>query len=140
MSAETKYEKANRFDWQGSAASIVAVVILSSPFWGSAQAAEKDGAKAMDCMEMHKSMTKGMKDMESMPATGDTDHDFAMMMRKHHQSALDMANVELRQGKDPKLRSMATGIITSQKKEIKEFDQWLAKHKQPMAEPLSKSK
>lgn len=140
MSAETKYKKAHRFGWQGSAAAIVAVVILSSPFWGSAQAAEKDGATAMDRMEMHKSMMKGMKDMESMPATGDTDHDFAMMMKKHHQSALDMANVELQQGKDPKLRSMAKGIITSQKKEIKEFDRWLAKHKQPMAEPLSKSK
>ena len=84
-------------------------------------------------------MMKGMKDMESMPTTGDTDHDFAMMMKKHHQSALDMANVELQQGKDPKLRSMAKGIITSQKKEIKEFDRWLAKHKQPKAEPMSKS-
>lgn len=140
MFAETKFKKANRFGRQGSAAAIVAAVILSSPFWGSAQAAEKDGAKAMDSMEMHKSMMKGMKDMESMSATGDTDYDFAMMMKKHHQSALDMANVELQKGKDPKLRSMAKGIITSQKKEIKEFDQWLAKHKQPMAEPMSKSK
>ena len=140
MSAETKYEKANRFDWQGSAASIVAVVILSSPFWGSAQAAEKDGAKAMDCMEMHKSMTKGMKDMESMPATGDTDHDFAMMMKLHHQNALDMANIELHQGKDPVLRNMAKAIIKSQTKEIEEFDKWLAKHERPMVEPMSKSK
>ena len=38
------------------------------------------------------------------------------------------------------MRSMAKGIITSQTKEIKEFDQWLAKHKQPMAGSPSKSK
>ena len=51
-----------------------------------------------------------------------------------------MANVELQQGKDAKLRGMAKSIISSQKKEIKEFDEWLAKHKQSMAEPMSKSK
>ena len=155
MSAETSYKKAISFGRQGSAAAIVAIAILSSPFWRSAQAADKmapmskeqhesmskkGDAKSMDSMEMHKSMMKGMKDMESMASTGDTDHDFAMMMKMHHQSALDMANVELQQGKDPKLRSMAKGIISSQKKEIKEFDQWLAKHKQPMAEPMSKPK
>jgi Domain of unknown function (DUF305) len=159
MSAETKYRKANRFGWHSSAAAFVAVVILFSPLREVAQAADKDGAKpmgsmdmqksmtkekdmskAMDSMEMHNSMMKGMKDMESMPASGDTDRDFAMMMKKHHQSALDMANVELQHGKDPNLRTMAKGIITSQTKEIKEFDNWLAKHKKPIAEPMSKSK
>jgi uncharacterized protein (DUF305 family) len=93
----------------------------------------KGDAKSMTSMDMHKSMMKGMKDMESMPMTGNADHDFAMMMKMHHQGALDMANVELQQGKDPKLRSMAKKIIESQKKEIKAFDDWLAKHKQPMA-------
>ena len=91
-------------------------------------------------MPMHKSMMKGMKDMEAMTSSGNVDHDFAMMMKKHHQSAVDMAQVELEHGKDAKMRSMAKNIIASQKKEIKEFDQWLAKQKQPMAEPMSKSK
>lgn len=140
MSAKTNYRNANRFGCHGRLAAVVAVVILSSQFWGGAQAADKGGAKAMISMEMHKSMMKGMKDMQSMQATGDIDHDFAMMMRMHHQNALDMASVELQQGKDPVLRSMAKEIIASQKKEIKEFDRWLAKHKQPMAEPMSKSK
>jgi uncharacterized protein (DUF305 family) len=83
---------------------------------------------------------KGMKDMGAMKSSGNTDHDFAMMMKMHHQSALDMAEVELQQGKDPKMRSMAKKIIEAQKKEIKEFDQWLAKQKQHMAEPNAKSK
>lgn len=140
MSQELKNEKAIRYGWQGKALAIVTAAIVSYSIGGNAQAAEKDGAMSMDSMEMHQSMMKGMKDMESMQATGNTDYDFAMMMKKHHQSALDMAGIELQKGKDPKLRSMAKAIIASQKKEIKEFDQWLAKHKQPIAQPMSKSK
>ena len=101
-----------------------------------------DMPKSMSNMDMpmHKSMMKGMKDMEGMKSSGNVDHDFAMMMKKHHESALDMAQVELQLGKDTKMRSMAKNIIESQKKEIREFDQWLAKQKHSMSEPMSKSK
>ena len=140
MSAKSKYKQANRFSWQYSSAVVAAVVIFGSPFWGSAEAADNAGARSMDSMEMHKSMMSGMKGMESMKASGDTDHDFAMMMKIHHQNALDMANIELHQGKDPVLRNMAKAIIKSQTKEIEEFDKWLAKHKQPMDHAMPKSK
>lgn len=79
--------------------------------------------------DMGQAMTRGTKEMESMPKSGDADHDFAMMMRMHHQNAVEMAEIELRSGKDPKLHSMARNIISSQKKEIQQFDQWLARHK-----------
>lgn len=79
-------------------------------------------------MDMHGAMMKGMQQMQSMPMTGDTDRDFATMMRMHHQGALDMAEVELKNGKDAQLKRMARRIIEAQKKEIKEFDDWLAKH------------
>ena len=138
MSAEIRYRKANRLEWKGSTSGFVAAVISSSLLWGSAQAADKEMVKGMPAMDMHQSMMNGMKDMETMKVTGDADYDFAMMMKKHHQSALDMANVELRLGKDPKIRSMAKGIIASQTKEIKEFDQWLAKHKNPLAGSMAK--
>lgn len=78
---------------------------------------------------MHESMTGMMKNMESMKMTGDTDRDFAMMMKVHHQGAIDMAEMELKNGKDPKMRAVAKRIIEAQKKEIKEFDQWLGKRK-----------
>jgi hypothetical protein len=78
---------------------------------------------------MHESMTGMMKNMESMKMTGDTDRDFAMMMKVHHQGAIDMAEMELKNGKDAKMRAMAKRIIDAQKKEIKEFDQWLGKRK-----------
>jgi uncharacterized protein (DUF305 family) len=70
-----------------------------------------------------------MKGMESMQTTGDTDRDFATMMKMHHQGAIDMSQMELQSGKDPKMRAMAKRIIDAQKKEIREFEQWLAAHK-----------
>ena len=79
--------------------------------------------------DMRSSMAGMMKSMESMKMTGDTDRDFATMMKMHHQGAIDMAKIELQSGKDAKMRAMAKRIIDAQQKEIKEFDQWLAKHK-----------
>ncbi len=79
--------------------------------------------------DMHGSMMGMMKSMESMKTTGDPDRDFAMMMKMHHQGAIDMAQMELKSGKDASIRAMAKKIIEAQQKEIKQFDQWLAKHK-----------
>jgi len=79
--------------------------------------------------DMHGSMMGMMKNMESMKVTGDTDRDFATMMKIHHQGAIDMAQVELQSGKDAKMRAMAKRIIEAQQKEIKEFDRWLGKRK-----------
>lgn len=79
--------------------------------------------------DMHGSMKGMMKNMESVKMTGDTDVDFATMMKMHHQGAIDMAQAELQSGKDAKMRAMAMRIIKDQQKEIKEFDQWLAKRK-----------
>ena len=134
ISAEVISKKTTPFSGQLGVATIAAMLVLGFPLWGSANAADKNEGKTMDSMEIHKmemqKSMKGMKDMESMPMTGDMDHDFAMMMKKHHESAVEMANVELKHGKDATLRKMAKDIIKSQKKEINEFDQWLAKHKQ----------
>jgi len=79
--------------------------------------------------DMHGSMMGMMKNMESMKMSGDTDRDFATMMKIHHQGAIDMARMELQSGKDAKMRAMAKRIIEAQQKEIKEFDRWLGKRK-----------
>ena len=79
--------------------------------------------------DMRGSMMGMMKNMDSMKMTGDTDRDFAAMMKMHHQGAIDMAQMELKSGKDAKMRAMAKRIIDAQQKEIKEFDQWLGKQK-----------
>ena len=78
---------------------------------------------------MKQSMMAGMESMHKMAITGDTDKDFAMMMKMHHQQGVDMANIELAQGKSPAMKAMAKQIISAQKKEITRFDQWLAKQK-----------
>ncbi|MBW0171033.1 MAG: DUF305 domain-containing protein [Hydrogenophaga sp.] len=78
-----------------------------------------------------KAMMKDMNDkMSSMPMTGNTDVDFSMMTRIHHQRAIDMAQAELRDGKAPQMRKMASQIISAQKKEIAEMDKFLAKEHQ----------
>lgn len=79
--------------------------------------------------EMKQAMMTGMDSMQKMPITGDIDKDFAMMMKMHHQQGVDMAKIELEQGKSPVMKAMAKQIIAAQKKEITRFDQWLAKQK-----------
>ena len=101
---------------------------------GAAMPAVTDSAmKGMPGMagsgDMRESMMGMMKSMESMKTSGDTDRDFATMMKVHHQGAIDMAQMELKSGKDAKMRAMAKRIIEAQQKEIKEFDQWLEKRK-----------
>ena len=89
-----------------------------------------DTKQSMDMkqgMDMKPMMTDMQDKMMAMKSTGNVDVDFAMMMRVHHQSAITMAEAELQNGKDPKMRAMAKDIIRAQKKEIAVFDKFLAK-------------
>ncbi len=81
---------------------------------------------------MMKSMQSGMNQMMSMKMTGDPDHDFAMMMKVHHQGAVEMADLEIKQGSDARTKALATTIKAGNQREIKEFDQFINNHK-PMA-------
>ena len=73
-------------------------------------------------------MHKMHAEMEAMKLSGDMDHDFAMMMRSHHQGAIEMAKVELGHGKDKQIRQMAQKMIAEQTKEIARLDKWMAQH------------
>ena len=64
------------------------------------------------------------KDM-AVPLTGDADRDFLASMIPHHQGAIDMAQVVLKHGKDPKVRKLAQDIIDAQQKEIATMKAWL---------------
>jgi uncharacterized protein (DUF305 family) len=79
--------------------------------------------------DMKQTMQAGMEAMSTLETTGDIDKDFAMLMKVHHQQALDMAKMELAHGKSPVMKAMAKKIITAQKREIAQFDLWLAKQK-----------
>ncbi len=79
-------------------------------------------------MEMQSTMMSGMEKMKQMKMTGDADKDFAMMMKMHHQQALEMAKPEIEHGKSPELKAMARKIVKDQTKEIAQFDAWMKKH------------
>jgi hypothetical protein len=62
-------------------------------------------------------MSKMMSDMTIKPL-GDVDRDFVAMMVPHHQGAIDMAQSELRYGRNELLRRIAQEIIVGQQQEI----------------------
>lgn len=66
---------------------------------------------------------KMMKEMHAQPMKGNADFDFATMLRTHHQGAIDMAKVEVQQGKDAAMKQMAQKIIDAQTKEVAQLDQ-----------------
>jgi uncharacterized protein (DUF305 family) len=80
--------------------------------FGSAPAAE-----APYLAENIGAMTKMMIDMEIRPS-GDVDTDFVAMMVPHHRGAIEMAQAELRYGRNEPLRRMAQEIIITQLQEI----------------------
>lgn len=76
-------------------------------------------------MQAHEKMSVGMG---AVKASGDPDVDFVRMMIPHHQGAIDMAEVELKYGKDETRKALARQIIEAQTREIAEMKDWLAKN------------
>jgi len=58
-----------------------------------------------------------MTDMDT-PPMGDVDRDFVAMMVPHHQGAIDMAQLVLRDGGNERIRRIAQEIIVTQQQEI----------------------
>ena len=83
--------------------------------------------------EMMQSMNGTMGKMNDMKMTGDFDLDFANMMMMHHQAAIDMSEVEVAKGSDAKIKTMAQNIITAQKAEIEQMQQFVKNYKMPEA-------
>jgi uncharacterized protein (DUF305 family) len=113
---------------------------LAAPMAVQAQPAKAEASMAAHAMPAGgmdhgadmKAMMKGMNDkMAGMIMTGNHDVDFAQMMRIHHQGAIDMAEMELKHGKDASMRKMAQEVIKAQKKEIATIDRFLAKNGSP---------
>jgi uncharacterized protein (DUF305 family) len=69
-----------------------------------------------------------MSRMSDVQYTGNADRDFVAHMVPHHEGAVEMAKVELKYGKDAKLRELAKDIVAAQEKEIAFMKQWLATH------------
>lgn len=84
------------------------------------EAMQKAYAKGMDTM--HGEMMLGIAD--PIP-----DMAFARGMLPHHVGAVDMAQVQLKYGKDAEMRKLAQEIIDAQQPEIEQMQSWIAAHK-----------
>lgn len=121
-----KISISHAFGKKAIAVAVCAMAIAASPVGAQSSMAKSAGHGSE---QMSQSMMSGMEDMKKMKTTGDVDKDFAMMMKMHHQQALEMAKLEIEQGKDPAMKKMAQSIMAAQKKEIEQFDKWMQKPK-----------
>jgi uncharacterized protein (DUF305 family) len=69
-----------------------------------------------------------MKGMEAVPYTGNPDVDFRTHMIPHHEGAIAMAKVALKNANDAETKSMAQQIIDQQAKQVADMQVWLKKH------------
>ena len=63
--------------------------------------------------------------MSAVPLTGDPDRDFLAQMIPHHEGAIDMSKVLLKDGVRPEVRRLAQEIIAHQEGEIQMMKRWL---------------
>ncbi|MEJ7644809.1 MAG: DUF305 domain-containing protein [Chryseolinea sp.] len=87
--------------------------------------AQASTAGEMWGMEAMKAMERMEKNADLEVLTGDVDHDMAILMINHHQSAMDMAQSLLHHGHHEELKEMATKMIEDQSMEIEELQVWL---------------
>ena len=113
---------------QEIAAKRLAVDEFASPTWvteaaktlpeaGASARKPNAGQEAPYLHETNAAIDKMMTDMTVKP-TGDVDHDFVAMTEPHHQGAIDMAEAELRYGRNQPLKAIAQEIIIDQAQEI----------------------
>ncbi len=82
----------------------------------------KMDAKKNSMMESMETMNTKMMGMQM---TNNPDKDFAGMMKIHHQGAINMANIEMAEGKNNELLKMAAKIKQDQNAEIIQFEKFL---------------
>jgi uncharacterized protein (DUF305 family) len=58
----------------------------------------------------------------------DADQAFVRGMIAHHRAAIEMAQIQLRHGKDAQQRQLAQEIIAAQQREIDEMTAWLKRN------------
>lgn len=106
--------------------------------WGAATSGSSSESSSMGGMD-HSGMSEGSGDHADMPgmmsdeqmkeltdATGaEFDTMFLQLMIAHHQGALDMAETEKSEGKNPQALDLADSIISSQTAEIAEMEDLL---------------
>ncbi|NUU66411.1 DUF305 domain-containing protein [Enterobacteriaceae bacterium BIT-l23] len=92
----------------------------------SAQAQEQH-ASPMN-QEYHQQMSRMHDEMMAAMNEQDPDRAFARGMLAHHIGAVEMAQTQLKYGKDPEMRRLAESVIAAQQQEINQMKAWLKAH------------
>ena len=82
--------------------------------------------QAHDKNRMMDSMHAMMSRMEALPKTNDPEIDFSRMMILHHQGAINMGNVQIKEGKNDSLKRISQKMIEAQQMEITELTHLLS--------------
>lgn len=103
----------------------VAFAQAKDPHAGHTVAAAAPAAAASPSNAAYEAANAKMHKDMGIALTGDADVDFLAGMIPHHQGAIDMAEVVLKYGKDPKVKKLAQDVIRAQKQEIAMMNAWL---------------
>ncbi|MPY68265.1 DUF305 domain-containing protein [Deinococcus sp. SDU3-2] len=94
--------------------------------WGRPLAGREAPMAGMDPAHMGLASAKDMRDMETLPVrTAQTR--YLVLMRRHHQGGVTMANSALAQVERPEVRAFAERVVAAQTSEIQAIDALLTK-------------
>ncbi len=99
---------------------------ISAPAAPGGASVEIDRAQGMEASKALQAAHVAMSErMSSVPLTGDPDRDFLAQMIPHHEGAIDMSKVLLKDGVRPEVRRLAQEIIAHQQGEIEMMRRWV---------------
>jgi uncharacterized protein (DUF305 family) len=110
-------ELASRFLCRSTLGLAAALVVAGTAVSNSVPNSARDSESARFMAANVAAMDKMMAGMAITPS-GDVDRDFVAMMVPHHQGAIEMAQAELRYGRNEQLRRLAQEIVVTQRQEI----------------------
>jgi uncharacterized protein (DUF305 family) len=96
---------------------LLAITLAATLTLAAAWVSAANDDEASFLAENEAAMSKMMAAMAVKPS-GDVDKDFVATMVPHHQGAIEMAQAELRHGRNEQLRRIAQEIIVDQTQEI----------------------
>jgi uncharacterized protein (DUF305 family) len=107
---------------------VIIAALLGAGVWYRLDAYSPDAMAAK--AELAAANDRMMQTMmgDAVVYTGDPDLDFVNLMIPHHQGAVDMARVEIRYGRNPKVVDLARRIEAAQQPQIDQMQAWKARH------------
>jgi uncharacterized protein (DUF305 family) len=87
---------------------------------------EKGGDYSNDIKE---EMTDGIRDLKEMKMSGDINMDYADMLIRMNEAAVEIAEIQVKNGKTEEMRSMANKMVENHNKDISKLKNWKDNYK-----------